>query len=340
MWNPFNKQEKPNPSVNRVDEFANALQGDDHIQRLEEWLNKFDLDNCTPAEKNSWHHLYGIISFQLGDDAEALRRFDRGHKECPDFQPITFSLGQQCIRSGDIERAFNLFGQCRFPELPRDFNTMIVRYAYLFDQTNVAIDHLKQFLPWYKQLKILDDTFLYIRGMPFFGAWLDEVLVISMLQNDFAFVDEVIEWMNGEAHDYDEESILASIEYAKTGDYSVLARQSQDQIERHPNSQMPMGFHHTRVAIGKARSATSHADGVRVLDELTIGSNDHRWLDDMLVLAKYEVAGKFDMDGLRDGYESEFMARQALLFEPNLALSFGMVGVQEELKHRHFKENR
>ena len=30
---------------------------------------------------------------------------------------------------------------------------------------------LRPFLGAYKQLKILDDHFLYIRGMPFFGTW-------------------------------------------------------------------------------------------------------------------------------------------------------------------------
>lgn len=325
--------------VNRVDEFANSLQGDNHIERLEEWLAHFDLSTCTSDEKQSWHHLYGIIPFQKGDDEEALRRFTQGHRECPDFQPITFSLGQQYVRANEIERAFSLFARCEFPALPREFTMMIIRYAYLYDRRALALEYLDQFLPGFKQLKILDDHFLYVRGMPFFGSWLGDVLAVSMLQKDFTYVDDVLKWVKANASDYHEESIAASVEYAKTGDFSALVNQSNSYLAEYAGSQMPMGFHLARVAVGGARDAKNYEDAIQVLDRLTVGANDHQWLNDMLILAKYELSQSYKRTDALDGYEFDFMARQSLLFEPNLVLSFGMVGTQEELVCKYFSGN-
>lgn len=108
MWNPFhNKKRKsgrpPKPSgnqTNRVDELANTLQREGRISELEQELDKLDQSALSPAEQESWWHLYGIVAFQDKRDAEALKRFEQAYQKFPRSAQIRFSLGQQCIRAG------------------------------------------------------------------------------------------------------------------------------------------------------------------------------------------------------------------------------------------------
>lgn len=108
MWNPFhNKKRKsgrpPKPSgnqTNRVDELANTLQREGRISELEQELDKLDQSALSPAEQESWWHLYGIVAFQDKRDAEALKRFEQAYQKFPRSAQIRFFLGQQCIRAG------------------------------------------------------------------------------------------------------------------------------------------------------------------------------------------------------------------------------------------------
>lgn len=101
MWNPFREKDqerekearKQSPQQsNRVDELANALEREGRAGELEHQLKKLNFPSLSPAEQESWWHLYGIVAFQEGRDAEALSRFKEGHKQFPESVLIRFSL--------------------------------------------------------------------------------------------------------------------------------------------------------------------------------------------------------------------------------------------------------
>jgi predicted Zn-dependent protease len=137
MWNPFrkkNKSDNTKPSetrANRVEELANSLQREGRVNELEPQLKNFDQFDLSPAEQESWWHLFGIVAFQEGRDAEALERFHEAYKKFPESARIRFSLGQQYIRTQAVEKGFGLFRTCKFPEVPREYALAQARYAYM-----------------------------------------------------------------------------------------------------------------------------------------------------------------------------------------------------------------
>lgn len=212
MWNPFRKKggdkpmEQPPESIpqrNRVDELANRLQRDGKITDLENELKKLDQKSLTDVEQESWWHLYGIVAFQEKRDAEALERFKQAYKKFPASAQIRFSLGQQYIRTGSIEDGFVLFRTCVFPEVPREYALAQARYAYLCGRYADGLAFIQPFYMAYKQVKILDDHFLYVRGLPFFGRWWAYFAAFSILAGNTDELEAVTEFVSKNCHDYD-----------------------------------------------------------------------------------------------------------------------------------------
>ena len=193
MWNPFKEKGKggnaSEPQVrseqpNTVDALFNNLQQEGRFGELEQELEKLDQSSINEAEKAAWWHLYGIAAFRAGRDGEATSRFEEGHKRFPGNAEIRFSLGQQYVRAGKIQEGFDLFASCKFPEVPKNLVLAQVRYAYLWDRYPEGRAMLRPFLEAYKQLNILDDHFLYTRGLPFFGTWWSYLAALSILDRE------------------------------------------------------------------------------------------------------------------------------------------------------------
>ena len=64
---------------------------------------------------------------------------------------------------------FQLFDEHPFPSLPASYAFAQARYAYLWNDFDRGLSYVKPILKAHFDLNIADDTFLYIRGMPFFG---------------------------------------------------------------------------------------------------------------------------------------------------------------------------
>ena len=153
MWNPFRKKNKvdkdragaiPNQG-NRVDELANTLQKEGRIKDIESELKKLNQSSLSHTEQESWCHLYGIVAFQEGRDAEALERFKEAYAKFPESAQIRFSLGQQYIRAQAPEKGFELFRTCKFPGVPREYALAQARYAYIWGRYDDGLIFLRPF---------------------------------------------------------------------------------------------------------------------------------------------------------------------------------------------------
>ncbi len=167
MWNPLHDRSKTaragrsKPTAcapNRVDELANSLAREDRAGELEQKLKELDPASLSPAEQESWWHLYGIVAFREGRDTEALSRFEDAHQRFPGSALIKFSLGQQYIRAGAIDKGFGLFRTSLFPEVPREYSLAQARYAYLWNRYADGLLYIRPFFQEYKHLKIADHS--------------------------------------------------------------------------------------------------------------------------------------------------------------------------------------
>jgi len=347
MWNPFKKRDKggnaSEPQVrsdeqpntvgeqpNTVDALANNLQQEGRLGELEQELEKLDQSSMTEAEKASWWHLYGIAAFRAGRDGEATSRFEEGHKRFPGHADIRFSLGQQYVRARRIQEGFELFVSCKFPEAPSKFVLAQVRYAYLWNRYPEGRAMLRPFLEAYKELKILDDHFLYIRGLPFFGTWWSNLAALSILDRDTEELEEVTEYVATTCHDYDFEYLRAELSAHRDNRPELLLGFLEKRLQN-----ASAGFDGAacmKIAIIKGRMTGSAHAAEELLNAVNLSDQDFPWLQDIRTLAKAEIAHRFNQVEVEQEHVEAFLGRQRMLFEPNIALDFHLLRYQERLK--------
>lgn len=343
MWNPFRKKSKnnvtepptqPESKVNRVDELANNLQKDGRIGELEQRLKELDQSSLTPAEQESWWHLYGIVAFRDGRDADALDRFEEAYKRFPSSAQIRFSLGQQYIRTGAIERGFELFRSCIFPEVSREYALAQARYAYLKNRYSDGKFFIRPFFEAYKEVKILDDHFLYVRGLPFFGRWWSYLAAFSILSGKFEELESVTRFVVENCHDYDFDHLQAELSAYRNDAPEQLLEALDARLSGMPEGNFPTGYTRMNIAVIKARSATTVEAARAILASVVLTEQDFPWLEDIRTLAQAEAAHRLHDAAIEKTSIEAFLVRQPMLFEPDIALNFHLLRYQENLKHR------
>jgi len=341
MWNPFRKkdqerqkgprQQSPQQS-NRVMELANALDREGRAGDLEGELKKLNFPSLSPAEQESWWHLYGIVAFQKGRDEEALGRFKEGYERFPKSALIRFSLGQQYIRLRDIETGFALFRECKFPEIPREYALAQARYAYLWNRYDEGRQFISPFLKAYKKLKILDDHFLYVRGLPVFRNWWSYLAAFSVLSGQWEELEDVTQYVSKKCHDYDFDTLQVELAAHRDDQPELLIPALEKWLAGIPAGRFPTGSIRMNIAVAKARAAPTLGAAEEVLDSVELAEDDPPWLKDIRTLAKSQAAHRFNQPALEHEHVAAFLVRQPMLFEPDIALNFHLLRYQEQLK--------
>jgi hypothetical protein len=341
MWSPFRERHKKGaagkskgtgPETNRVDELANSLDREGRAGELERELVKLDMQSLTAREQESWWHLYGITAFREGQDAEAMQRFQQGHEKFPDSAPIRFSLGQQHIRAGSIEEGFRLFRTCRFPDIPREFALAQARYAYLWDRYDDGFLFLRPFFDHYKRLKILDDHFLYVRGLPFFSRWWSYLAAFSILKGDLKELERVTAYVTKKCGGYDFAFLNRELRAHCDDRPELLLDPLEERLKSAAAWRLPSGWTRMNIAVIKARTAPSVEATREILFGVALSKEELPWLKDIRAIALAEAAGRFG-DSAREHEQLEaFLACQPMLFAPDIALDFHLLRYQECLK--------
>lgn len=337
-WNPFRSRRRrrsPRKSErNRVDELADRLEREGRADDLEAELVRLDRASLSAGEQESWWHLHGIVAFRGGRDEDALERFQRAHAAFPGSARIRFSLGQQRIRTGAPDEGFALFRTATFPEIPREFALAEARYAYLWDRYRDGLAFIRPFLDAYRELRILDDHFLYVRGLPFFGQWWSYLAALSILDGDVTELEDVTASLAKRCHGFDFEHLALELAAYRDDAPALLLRPLEARLAAIAGGALPTGHTRMGIAVIQARSAPTLAAARDVLSDVTLSPLDRAWLDDVRTLALAEAAARFGDAALEAQRVDAFLARQPLLFEPDIALNVHLLRYQERLKPR------
>jgi tetratricopeptide (TPR) repeat protein len=324
----FSRQPKESP-----DDLANRLQRERKIEQLEKELQRYSVSRLSGKDKESWHHLWGIAAFQRRDRAEAFRRFQEGLKACPGSQSILFSLGQEHEHRREIDRMFECFDRCSFPNVSSQHMLVAARYAYLWNRPDKGAAYVQPIAEMYFKLRVADDHFLYVRGMPFFSQTWEYLVAFAWLRKDFRPTDQYIERAAKELTDYDFPVVRRFYQCVKSDDYGPEIEGLEARLKTW-DSRFSSGYLRARLAALKARLAGSIGNALAALDEVRLDTNDFPWLADVVTIHR---AWAHWRSGNGDGEATEvdrFFARQPLLFEPNHAVSFAFLPYQETLKSR------
>jgi tetratricopeptide (TPR) repeat protein len=333
------KRKKSTPSKNRIDDLANKLQQENKIDRLETELFKFDPTILEGDEKESWYHLYGIIPFRQGNRDLAFQRFQEGIKHCPDSAFLWFSLGQEYEFRAETDQMFRCFDRAKFPKAPAQYALAQARYAYLWNQYEKAISYVEPLISVYFKLKILDDTFLYIRGIPFFSQTWAYLAAFHLLIDDLSELKNITTRAEAECSNFDFAYLKAELKGIESGDFSDLMQMLERSVAQSEKNNWPSGYHAMRLSILKSQGTYSPDESERMLDAVTLNENDFPWLNDMRLLAKCELAHRLNDSSREDALVKQFVKRQQMLFEPDNAINFNLLKYQENLKG-WYQENR
>ncbi len=319
---------------NRVDQLANDLHRQGRVDELELELKKLSPDSLETHEQETWWHFYGITAFQGGRDQDALERFKEALKRFPESGQIRFSLGQQYLRTGDTEKAFKLFRNSLFPEISSAFALAEARYAYLWSRYDDGLTFIRPIFDAYKQVKILDDHFLYIRELPFFSRWWQHMAVFSVLSGDFQELETLTSLAMSTCCDYDFEHLQTELNAYRKYDPELLIPALEDQLRNLSKSNFPSGHTRMSIAVAKSRATTNLQAAEAFLSQIVVAEHDFAWLEDIRTLAMAEAADRFGDTEQENNLIENFLQRQPLLFEPDIALRFHLLKYQEKLKPR------
>jgi len=325
----FNRQPKESP-----DELANRLQREGKLGDLEQELRRYSISKLSAKDKASYFHLWGISAFRKHDRLEAFRRFKEGLEACPDSQDLLFSLGQEYEHRKLMDKMFECFDRCSFPELSSAYILAAARYAYLWNRPDKGIEYLRGIEDAYFTLGIADDHFVYVRGLPFFGQFWNYLVAFALIQRSFSETDAFLIRASQNLSDYDFDSLRRFYECVKSDDYAPVIDELEAQLAGW-DTRFPNGYQSVQLAALKGRAASDGGEAVALLQDVHLGPNDFPWLADVLTIHKawaFQKAGEHERE---ISEVDQFFAKQPLLFEPDHAVSFGFLPYQETLKPRY-----
>lgn len=327
-------------SVNRIDALANKLQEEGRIAELEPELLKFNPASLEELEKESWYHLYGVASFQAGNRPQAFERFQEGLRQCPDSALLTFAMGQEYEYEADIESMFACFDRSKFPLISARYALAQARFAYLWNRNNKGLGYVQPLVDVYLKLKILDGTFLHIRGLPFFEETWSYMAAFHYLLGDTAALKTLTDRAERACSDFDFERLHLRLQGIETGDYSALKERLQAEVAEATQNGWPAGYLTLQHCVLEAQSAADPVAAENALDAVSFADHDFTWLDDMRLLAKCELAHRAENRSREAGLKADFLRRQPLLFEPDNAIDFNLLAYQETLKGLYQKSRK
>ncbi|MCS7061001.1 MAG: hypothetical protein RMN25_07515 [Anaerolineae bacterium] len=314
-------------AINRVDALINTLHAEGRIDSLEQELRRLEASSLSRDEQISWWQAWGIAALRQGRRDEALKRFESGYHQFPDSAHIRFSLGQQYVLAGAVERGFELLRMCRFPEVPREYTLAQARLAYLWNRFEEGLNFLQPFFDVFRQVRILDDHFLYVRGLPFFGQAWGYLAALMIVSGRIEALQTQTRWFIKNCSDYDFEYLETAVR-AYCDDRPDLLRE----IWERSCSEQASGHACLNAAIIRARAAETLAAAQTILAQVVFDEHDFPWVEDARVLALAEAAHRHGDDIGEREYVTQFMARQPMLLEPDVALMFHLLRYQETLK--------
>ena len=334
IFNLFQKKGEKPKEINRIDELANKLMKEGKISLLGEELQKIKNKSLSDKEKETWYEMYGIEAFRRNDRHEALTRFIDAYAKYPNSPSIAFSLGQEYEYLGNISKMIELFDKVSFPKVSARHVICAARYCYLWDRYDKSIQYLTEFFKYFYDLGVVDDTFLYLRGLPFFGE------VWASLGTSYELTNNLVEFMRitqeskSKLRDYPFDSLIDSLECIQSNNFDRLLQENIKKVDECRKNKLPAGYSLMKVAVLKSFIANNYAEAEKVLDEVDIG-NDFPWLNDMRLLAKCSLANRLGDVEKENKLKIEFLTKQSLLFEPEHIFNFRLIFYQEKLKKEY-----
>jgi tetratricopeptide (TPR) repeat protein len=313
-----------------VDRCFAAAEHDGKTQLVDRYLDELDYSKLTRADQEEWHVLRIAAAFRRAERPLAFERAQAARDAFPKSAKVAFALGQEYEHRGQPDQMSECFSRACFPSVSGNTAMAMARYAYLWEKPEDGLKHLRPLLAAYKRLRIADDMFLYLRGLPFLADAMNAVLCLCQQADNLAEADRALrricpatsEWGAEEFEQLAGLQLHASPEAVATHLVHGLRRSRPDGPFH--------GLPGLRWAAWAARSAPSVAAADSLLDSVSLEATQPSWLDHIVMVCKAEARHRLG-DPTEIEHAAPFRAAQPLLFEPHHAFAFGISGYQRLL---------
>lgn len=247
-------------------------------------------------------------------------------------------MGQEYEAQGRIDEMAACFQRVLLKDVRGAGVLAMARYYYLWNRFELGQQSIQPIFDRYYELKIADDMFLYMRGLPMFDVSFGCRATFAKLAGRLEQARSELEHARSELSDLTLEHYELDLEATATGNWAaVLAH--LDSLLPSIDARMPTGQLRMKRALLRSRAAMTVETALAELDALQLTPDDHAWLEDIRTLARAELFHRFQRADRERAALSEFWPQQAMLFEPNHAFTFGLIEYQETLKP-HYQSRR
>jgi len=293
-----------------------------------------DRRRLADGEQEMWYRARGIVEFRTNHRARAREIFEEGVGQFPTSDWLNYGLGQEYEAQGRIDEMAACFRHVRLEKVGSPTVLAIARYYYLWNRFELGQRAIQPIFDRYYELKIADDMFLYMRGLPMFDEAFGYRATFARLAGKLDQARYELARARSELSDLDVERYELNVEATATGNWEPVVADLESLLKSlEPGT--PAGQLTMKRAVLRARAERKTEAAVAVLDAVHLTSVDHAWLADIRTLAHAELYHRFGMTDREQEALAEFWPPQAMLFEPNHAFNFGFIDYQETLKARY-----
>jgi tetratricopeptide (TPR) repeat protein len=297
-------------------------------------LDKLDRKRLPPPEQETWFHARGIVEYRTNQRRRAREIFEEGVRQFPESSWLNFGLGQEYEFQGRIDDMAGHFQRVRLQAVGGATVLVVARYFYLWGRFALGQQAIQPIFDRYYELKIADDMFLYMRGLPMFDGAFGYRATFAYLEGRLDVARAELARAQSELTDVFIDRQRINLDATATGDWEpVLA--DLDALLETLDPKFPAGQLTMKRAMLRSRVTPSVDAALAELESVRLTASDHPWLEDIRTLARAQAFHRFGRLDAEDTALSQFIERQPMLFEPNHAFNFGVIGYQEALRPRY-----
>ncbi len=285
-----------------------------------------------------WYRARGIVEFRTNHRARAREIFEEGVAQFPTSGWLNYGLGQEYEAQGRIDEMADCFRHVRLEQAGSRTVLAMARYYYLWNRFELGQHVIQPIFDRYYELKIADDMFLYMRGLPMFDESFGYRATFARMAGKLDQARYELARARSELSEVTVDDHELELEATATGNWEpVLA--DLESLLKSLDARTPTGQLRMKRAVLRARGATTVDAALAELEAVRLTPDDHAWLADIRTLARAELFRRFGMPDREQSALSEFWPRQVMLFEPNHAFTFGFIDYQATLKP-HYQSQR
>jgi len=316
---------------NRIQKLIDKYPYSDQDKILKSKLEKIKEKKLTDEELELWYSTRGTLDFDVGNFKGAKLIFEEGIKYFPESGNLNFNLGSTFENLGLRQNALSQFKKVKNESISPAALLYIAKTFYLWSEYEDALNIIQPIFNAYYEFGIVDDNFLSMRGFPFYSETFGYLAVFAKLLNKNDLAREELEKAKKNLIQDDFSFLDTNLEAFVTNDWTRILNDINSSLKNEDVDAIH-GMSIVLRALIISRKVNSYEDSIKILDNTNLPEDTFSWLPDVLLLAKAEMANKYNNIDDENHYLNQFWEKQPSLFEPNHVFTFGLDEYQEKLK--------